>query len=116
MKLGKTVHEEKEQVFFDEVHQAEEEIDHFLTRKREEADRILKEAQQQAEQEREKTLLDCQEETAAREEELVSLAEKEAADILKEASSRLEREKERLEEIRPMITEKIMEHLLRVNS
>lgn len=112
MKRGKSGAAEENQVFFDEVHRAEEEIDLFLTKNREEADRILEEAREQVKQQREQILRESQEETADEQKALISRAEEEAAGILAEASGRLEREKNILEEIRSSVTGKILDHLL----
>ncbi len=113
MKPGKPDVVEKEQLFFDDVHQTEEEIDLFLKERKEEADRILQDALRQVEDQKDEVLRATHEEKVRIREDLIRLAEEQAAGLLEEASRGGEQENASLEGNRSAVTGKILEYLLR---
>lgn len=104
--------EQQEQEFLDEIHRIEEEIDHYLKKKKQEADRILQEASRQAEKIKVKISGDAQKEFERLQEILIQKAERESKKILEGGFRAAMKEKTVLEEMRATVTKKIMNHLL----
>jgi vacuolar-type H+-ATPase subunit H len=104
--------DQREQEFLDEIHMIEEEIDLYLKKKEQKANRILHEASRQAEEIKVKISGDAQEEFEHLHEVLIRKAERESKKILEEGSRAVMKEKTVLEEMRAIVTKKIMNHLL----
>lgn len=102
----------KEQELLEDIHRTEEEIDHFLERKKQEAELILRNASQQSENLRVQITREALEEKDRLREQLISNAETKAGEILEEGALAVERIREHLDESRASVTEKIVDFIL----